>query len=533
MPGTTTSPLLGGVGDDTATVEPSAVAPAIVELDPSVGEGALISLGIRDASRFEWSVSLPLPTQRSPLTYELDCQFELPWTGSRQSPWDQLQGVTRLEGLRTIGTSEDTTINALRQRALALVALLQRTREGFARHCAALAAGQLHGEFEPHQFLTVWLDAALAALADARVGVSRPNASDSPEIARERALADEFVSVRLLDWLADAQCATDATMRRIHDQQTPVVVSALATVNERLMAALDSEIAYRDSRGFPRADPDSPRMLERYVERSGRLKKHFQELLVLERDVRHVNERVQQWLTSAAALFAGALYFVMQLVLARFPGSWSHGVGAGLALLALLGGLTYAIRDRLKELGRAWLTGKVYRYHAQRIVRSRVSGDRLSTRDVVVEAQEWCNETSLKQPDPLNPESGAVMRLTLVEHLHRGRVMAQAALTSSGVRRVKQIFRYDLSPLFPTLQDVVKSVPVVDPKSHHARFVDAPRRYQVPVRLVLTIDGIREERAETLVIDKQGIVRLDPALVPAAEPAVASNGLGEPVSTTT
>jgi hypothetical protein len=473
---------------------------------------ARIGLGIRDASRFEWSVTLPLP-EHGHLTYELDCRFELPWTGSRRSPWDQLQGLTRLEGPSTISTSEDTTIDALRQRVLALATLLQRTRAGFARHCRSLAAGELLAELSLHDFLTIWLDAALAALADARAGVSRALPTDSPEITCERALADEFVSVRLLDWLADAQRMTDATSRAL-PSPSPEVELALATVNESLSRALDAEVAYRAARGYPRADPAVPAMLERYVERSGRLKKHFLELLVLDRDVRQVNERVQQWLTSAAALFAGALYFVMQLVIARFPGTWSHSLGAGLAFLALLGGVTYAIRDRLKELGRVWLTGKVYRYHAQRVVRASVSGERLSTRDVVVEAREWCNETSVRRPDPLNPDSGAVLRLTLVEHLHRGRVLPQAALRASGVRRVKQVFRYDLSPLFPNLQDVVKSVPVVDPETHRAYFVDAPRRYQIPVRLVLTVEGTlgyRDEQAAILVIDKQGIVRLEPA----------------------
>lgn len=476
-------------------------------------EQAGVGLGIRDASRFEWSVSLPLPEDEQ-LSYSLECRFELPWTGSRRSPWDQLEGHTRLDGPSRIATSEDTTIDALRQRVLALVALLRRTRDGFARHCRAIGEGRLDEAPSPPDLRTVWLDAAIAAIADARASVTKASPTDSPQIARERALADELASVRLLDWLADAQCVTDATLRGVHAKSAEVD-QALAAIDERLTRALDEEIAYRTSKGYPSADPNSPEMLERYVERSGRLKKHFQELLVLERDVHHVNERVQQWLTSAAALFAGAIYFVMQLALSHF-GNWTHSLGAGLAFLALLGGVTYAIRDRLKEVGRVWLTGKVYRYHAQRIVRSHVSGDRLATRDVVVEAREWMNETSVRRPDPLNPESGAVMRLTLVEHLHRGRVLPSAALRESGVRRVNQVFRYDLSPLFPTLQDVVKAVPVVDPTTHRARFVDAPRRYQIPVRIVLSALDQREERAAVLVIDKHGIVRLDP--IPASEP---------------
>jgi hypothetical protein len=491
-------------------VDPAVSASPVDLLAQEPEERPFINLSVRDTSRFEWSTSLPLPAHGH-FTYEIDCQFELPWTGSRRSPWDQLEGLTRLEGPSTIATSEDTTIDAVRQRVLALLEMLRRTREGFARHCCAVADGKAQTtEPEPHEFLTVWLDAALVAFADARSGVARAASSDSPEISRERALADEFLSVRLLDFLADAQRITNTTVGAI-PSPSPQVVSALAVVDERLARALDEEIAYRAAKGFPRADPDSPAMLERYVERAGRLKKHFQELLLLDREVRHVNERVQQWLTSAAALLAGALYFFMQLVIARFPHASTQSLGTGLIVLALLAGLTYLIRDRLKELTRAWLTGKVYRYHAQRIVRSRVPVTRLKTRDVIVQAREWCNETSIRRPDPLNPESGAVLHVTLVEHLQRGRVMAQPTLTASGVHGIRHVTRYDLSPLFSSLQDAVKSVAVLDPESHRVRFVDAPRRYQIPVRVVLTMTGLREERVATLVIDKQGIVRLDPA----------------------
>src|SRR4029077_10046888 len=101
------------------------------------GDRALVNLGVHDASRLEWTVSLPLPAYGH-LSYEVNCQFEIPGTGSRRSPWDQLQGVTRLEGPSTIATSEDTTVDALRERVLALVAMLHRTRDGFARHCRAV-----------------------------------------------------------------------------------------------------------------------------------------------------------------------------------------------------------------------------------------------------------------------------------------------------------------------------------------------------------------------------------------------------------
>jgi hypothetical protein len=65
-------------------------------------------------------------------------------------------------------------------------------------------------------------------------------------------------------------------------------------------------------------------------------------------------------------------------------------------------------------------------------------------------------------PDPLNPESGATTASTIVRYVHRGVAYAKDALRDGGVRRVKHVFRYDLSPLFARLDDAVKQVPVLD-----------------------------------------------------------------------
>ncbi len=43
------------------------------------------------------------------------------------------------------------------------------------------------------------------------------------------------------------------------------------------------------------------------------------------------------------------------------------------------------------------------------------------------------------------------------------------------------------------------------------RLVDAPRTSRIPIRLALERDGVREERAATLVVNKFGLHRLDPA----------------------
>jgi hypothetical protein len=226
----------------------------------------------------------------------------------------------------------------------------------------------------------------------------------------------------------------------------------------------------------------------------------------LEREAYPLDDRFQQWVATFSALIAGMVVFGVQFVLGR----WALGaqLSSGLALLILLAGVTYAARDRLKEIGRAWITGKVYRMHAQRLVICRLSGQGDSKKNVILRAREWANETTMVRPDPLNPEGGS-MRVTVVHHLHRAHLIANATITASGARRIRQVFRYDLSPLFSRLQNPVKPVPVIDPATRHAVFVDAPRRYHLPVHAHVSMQDMKREVDVTLVVDKLGISRLE------------------------
>jgi hypothetical protein len=77
------------------------------------------------------------------------------------------------------------------------------------------------------------------------------------------------------------------------------------------------------------------------------------------------------------------------------------------------------------------------------------------------------------------------------------------------VRRVKHIFRYDLSPLFARLDDAMKQVPVLDAATHKVSFTAAPRCYRVPVRLRVVAPGEAREENATLVLHKRGLDRLE------------------------
>jgi hypothetical protein len=91
----------------------------------------LVDIRIHDASRFEWRVAIPLP-RHGRSEYVIDAEFELPSNAvSGRSPWDQIQGLTRLEGASVVGLPErqDAAIGALHGRVLELQQMLaNRTR---------------------------------------------------------------------------------------------------------------------------------------------------------------------------------------------------------------------------------------------------------------------------------------------------------------------------------------------------------------------------------------------------------------------
>jgi hypothetical protein len=241
-----------------------------------------IELEAHDVSRFEWCVAVPLPSHE-PLKYTVQAEFELPSISiSSPSPWDQLQGFTRLEEPRMVSASGDNaTVNLLRRQVLVLQQMLQRARQGVLRHCRLVC--EQPGDEAAVESLITWLNTAFRALATARARAVASKANDSAEIVRERLLADEFISVRLIDFVADAEAMADETLLVIAAVDVRFRPS-LDVVDEHLVRALNAELKYRESKGYLIADADSPTSLEQFVERSGRLKKHFEAVLALDRE---------------------------------------------------------------------------------------------------------------------------------------------------------------------------------------------------------------------------------------------------------
>lgn len=472
-------------------------------------EAGQVRVAVHDASRLEWSLSIPLPEVRS-LDYSLAVEIQIPQSAMvRHQPWDQMQAFTRLDGPAVAGTGGAVTLDVLRRGAVAMASQLARASDGFARHCRL--AGSLFATAPPGELedaLTIWIEAAVRVAYEARENLACAPNGEAAELARERALVDEYISVRLLEMLAGAERAMSglAQSKSPHASQ---VGPAVAAVEARLAEVLAAELVYREEHGVANADPSSPAALEHYVARASRLKKHFQEVLFLEQETFEVAERAYHWIAAFVAVLASTWAFAWQIALAS-RASASATVSSGVITLALVAGLVYAAKDRLKEIGRDWMTHRVHRvWGAQRITRYRAPIRRLPGRDVVVTARESFHQALMVLPDALNPEVGATHAVTILRFEHKGSVVPHAQLLASGVRRVKHVFRYDLSPLFARLDDALKPVPVLDAATRKVCFIDAPRCYRVPLRVAVTCGAHRHTEAATLVLHKRGLERLE------------------------
>ncbi|HRG95373.1 MAG TPA: hypothetical protein PLR99_03925 [Polyangiaceae bacterium] len=507
-----------------ATLDLSSEFPAA--RDACVAEPSLSSavrVGVHDASRVEWSVSLPLPEGRAG-SFSIEVRLKVPENAYvEHAPWKHLQHFTRLDGPQLSLADDVQSIDELRRGVLALANKLARASELFARHCrlaSSLFATAPHTELEG--VLLASLEAAGRVVEDGRAHLATPVAGEPPEVARERRLVDEYISVRLLEMLA----AAGRSLTTLGASRSPHVADfapVIAITETHIGEALARELEHRQAERYVRAEPLLQKALERYLDRASQLKKHFQEVLFLEHETIHIVDRLSHVSAALVAVVASTWAFAWQLALLDRGTSLGARFGSGLTTVALLAGLIYATKDRMKELGRTFLAQKLNDvYDVQRFTRFRAPQRRLPGRDVVVAASECFKHREERLPDPLNPESGASVPYRVITYKSRGKVHPNAVLRASGVRRVKHVFRYDLSPLFGRLDDATKSVPVLCADSRKVRFIDAPKAYRLPFEVRVTHDdrgdgglarsGRREQQwveSTVLVVHKRGLDRIE------------------------
>jgi hypothetical protein len=481
------------------------VAPIAETLDQTVlpmptlvdEASARVDVAVHDASRLGWQVTVPLPeAKRMPYTFELEVEVPTNLVGM-MDPWAALQSNARLDGIPEDGRAREQSVEAFRRSVVAVSGRLARAREGFIRHSTLLRSSAID---EDHwRPLTLWVAAASKELANARAGLLLAAPRDE-----EHSRADEFLSVQLWTVLTDCVRALSET-RRVMEDRDGGDAACFDSVEEAVGAALRDEIAYRHDAGFVLAEPESTAQLERLLARMRWLKRHFERVLFLEVESYEVQSRLSGWFSALAAMLAYLWFLLWQLTLERHP----VAIGSGVVAFALITAVVYASRERLKEIGRSWLAGRVQRMFAQRVTRYRLPRARpRGAAPVVVSARESFSQSGTQRSDPAHPEESVMHDVTLLRLVHRGQV-AMPTAQCPPAKQVRFIYRFDLSALFSRLHDAVRGFASLDRRTGQVGIVDVPRNYRLPIRTGVRWHGGRVETVHTLVLNKNGLLRID------------------------
>ena len=471
-----------------------------------------LKIEAHDASRVEWSMYIPLPRDRE--ISEAEVSFRLEFPENVYVPhdgWEQLQILARLSSPdEESAAPEPLTVDGLRRSALGVARRLKLLRESIPRAAVAHSlnpipvAPSLAGELEHI------LDQAVGTLGHARA-IFGPRADDPPELGRERALADEFLSGQLLELLTVAE---ETCARMLAPAGLPGYRAVAQKLRGRVADTLSAELHERERRGEMLPDGEDVEALALFLDRAAQLKKHFQEVLFLEPETKMIDEALRNWVGLSGAATAFIIYFGLQAL------QTSAAAGLGLWTLMTVGAVAYALKDRAKELTRQWLAGKLSHLYANRVLALREPQKFERSRNIVLRARESMAQARVARPDPLNPGSGAVQRVVTLDYRQRARVTRLKGESAPAFERLKIVFRYDLAPILTRLDDSVKRVPV--PAGEGVRFADAPRLYRVPLSLRVSTPAGVEKREALIVLNRRGIARIVPEgtaqPVPPAEP---------------
>jgi hypothetical protein len=459
-----------------------------------------LKIEAHDASRVEWSMYIPLPRDRQ--ISEAEVSFRLEFPENVYVPhdgWEQLQILARLSSPdEESAAPESLSVDGLRRSALGVARRLKLLRESIPRAAVAHSLNPMPVAPSLARELEHILDQAVATLGHARTTLG-PRADDPPELARERTLADEFLSGQLLELLTVAE---ETCGRMLAPAGLPGYRAVAQKLRGRVADALGAELHERERRGEMIPDGEDVEALALFLDRAAQLKKHFQEVLFLEPETKMIDEAVRNWVGLSGAATAFVIYFGLQAL------QTSAAAGLGLWTLMTVGAVAYALKDRAKELTRGWLAGKLSHLYANRVLVLREPQKFERTRNVVLRARESIAQARVARPDPLNPGSGAVQRVVTLDYRQRARLTRLKGPSAAAFERLKIVFRYDLAPILTRLDDSVKRVPV--PAGVGVRFADAPRLYRVPLSLRVSTPAGVEKREALIVLNRRGIARIVP-----------------------
>jgi hypothetical protein len=485
-----------------AAIDQGVATALIPQLD---GPGPSVEVGVHDASRLAWNVTARLPSSGQ-LRHAFELELEVPTNlAAIRDPWAALQAYARLDGVEESAGVAEPSLSAFQRSVASISSKLTRAGDSFSQLCTQIRSAPVVGQ-ESWSHLRLWLQAATAELARARSGLL-PKAPQP----QEAILANEFLSLK--QWGVLTYCARVLAETRVAcEERGYSSTRGFEAVEAALVEALAEEMRCRRQAGFEVVEAASAAQLERLLARMGSFKKHFERVLFLDVDSYEIGNRISGWLSALMAMLAYLWFFVWQVTLERHQ----MALGSGVVMFALLTAIAYASRERLKEVGRSWLAGRVQRMFAQRVTRYRVPAqDHKAAGTVVVSARESFSQSSAQRPDPVYPEGDITREVTLLRFSHSGKLTSPAGLEAGSAREIRFVYRLDLSPIFPRLHDAVRGLATIDPQTGKLAIIDVSRNYELPLRVTLAQADASHDLRWAVILNKNGLVRVEKRALPA------------------
>lgn len=328
------------------------------------------------------------------------------------------------------------------------------------------------------------------------------------QVQRVLYLTDEYLSYR-----------TELVLLRARD--------ALPDDAEEIGELLAQEISYRHEHGLLvlSEGEDAPQDLEAYTYRLGLLKKYLGEALFLQTIS---DKKDHLYKNYAAAIGAGlAAFFAGIVEHQRLQYLTGDGSGLRFSFLIGLAVLAYIFKDRIKELSRDYFNTRLkerlpdarYRLLHQNVL---PDGTKVDTQlGIATEYFRFVKSVpsdveylrSLGQSQNHDP-----IRREHVVHVARRFDFQVLNEKRMHFPLLKNVVRLDISPFLNKLDNPTVAVSFYD-KNRHAKTVHAPKVYHVNIVFRYeTLFGAEasmvkvDYERQRLVIDKNGIVRLEPLL---------------------
>ncbi|MCO4761691.1 MAG: hypothetical protein KC502_09320 [Myxococcales bacterium] len=445
--------------------------------------GYCLDIGIHDTTRVEWVASAPLAKPGQRRNYAVELTVDVPehlWV--KHPLWEAFRARTRLQtpDRAVRATQARSVIDDIRHEALLggrrLKRLERLVRLVIAREEDASAA----------------IERLVNDIQARRAIVLRTGDGGTEGVRVEASLAAEYLSVAML-----------STFARLRDT-LPADSPGLA----RLTAAIVTERAYRREQGWPTPRGEGRKGLERWLRRRSALKKHFHQLLWLDADGFKPDDRLGHWIAAFVAIVASSWAFAWHVAY------MNQLITGGMSMVTMImagavAGVLYAVKDRIKEIGRGWLTRRVRDGIADKVVRLHLQRRIDRARGRLLISRENLRAEQVMRHDPLNPALGKTVSVVALTVSMRLEQHGLAVPNDWGVGGVKHVMRYDLSALFPRLDHGRRDVPVTrsDGRVHMASI---RKLYGLHVRCTLHDEssGAALVREGELLIDRGGLRRL-------------------------